>query len=410
MNTLPTGPTKIKRWTFYILHLTPLLCIFSRETTKLCFMVESRNLGSQGPLLIAVLMLFSMWFSMRLGFKSDRGCRKKILILTLVGSIAAIVILSYAANITQHTTKSLLLYFGALGIDCLLGSAGTPVGRAAYFDIWDANNKGYQQKDRLATDTNIASALPWILVCFNKNLFEHFLIPISLLFLSISLLLVVFVFEDLRNKKAKLVAHEIKHAVKTYLHRYALRLMLAFLFYDIAFQFINYLATEFYNLDKLRQDFLLVEGGGIFLGGLIARIGFTYIKSFRSSHKTILVFSFLLFSVFLIPWGRELITGKFSIDNLVLLLFSSVGGVLLALSFGYFSHKVKPNETGLLFGIMESIEIFAEGAISLLFFLGNLKETANSPHIIVTIMLIIIGIGIMLVSKKDKERQTIVKG
>lgn len=161
--------TKIRGIQFYLPHMIPLLCIFARETTKLCFLVESRNLGSQGPLLIALLMLCSMWFSMKLGARSDKDCRKKLLIVTLIGSLAGIATLSCAVYATSHTMTSLLLYFGALGIDCVFGSAGTPIGRAAYFDIWDANNKGYQKKDRLATDTNIASALPWILVCFSSN-------------------------------------------------------------------------------------------------------------------------------------------------------------------------------------------------------------------------------------------------
>lgn len=392
---------------FYLLHVIPLLCIFARETTKLCFIVELRNLGSGGPLSTAILMFIAIYFSMNLGRRSDKDCRRKMLIITLLGSIAGITTLSFAVNATQHTLTSLLLYLGALGIDGVLGSAGTPIGRAAYFDVWDANNRGYQRKDRLATDTNIASAIPWVLICFNKGFFEHMLIPASLISLSLSLLLVMLVFEDLRDKDSRLVSHEIGLAAKKYLRGYALRLMLAFLLYDLAFQFINYLATEFYKLDELRQDFLLVEGAGIFLGSLVARIGFTYTKRFRSSYKSILIFSLALFSVFLMPWIKGLITGEFAIDNAVRLAFSSVGGVVLALSFGYFSHKVTAHETGLLFGIMEGVEILAEGAISLTFFLGNLKQAASNPHIAAVVMLILIGIGVVLISKSDGEENKV---
>ena len=365
-------------------------------------MVELRNLGSEGPLSTALLMFLAIYFSLNLGLRSDKDCRKKFLIITLIGSIAAIITLSFAVYAPQHTGKSLLLYFGALGIDGILGSAGTPIGRAAYFDVWNATNKEYQRKDRLATDTNIFQALPWALVCFNKNFFENLLIPAALASLSLSLLLVILFFKDWRDKDARLVPHELHHAAKKYLHGYALRLMLAFLFYDLAFQFINYLAEEFYDLNALRQDFLLVEGVGIFFGGLVARIAFTYLMNFRSSYKTILVFSLALFAVFLIPWIRELITEKFAIDGIVRLSFASIGGVVLALSFGYFSHKVTPHETGLLFGIMEGVEIFAEGAISLTFFLENLKQLASNPHMPAIIMLILIGIGVVLISKKEQ--------
>ena len=141
--------------------MIPLFCIFARETSKVCFLVQLRNLGSEGPLSIALLMFLAIYFSMDLGIRSDKGCRRKMLIITLIGSIAAIVILSFATYSVQHTTQSFLLYFCALAIDGILGSAGAPIGRAAYFDVWDAKNNGTQSKDRLVTDTNIAQALPW---------------------------------------------------------------------------------------------------------------------------------------------------------------------------------------------------------------------------------------------------------
>ncbi len=383
--------------------MIPLLCIFAREVSKLCFMVKLRNLDSEGPLSIALLMFLAIYFSMNLGLRSDKDCRRKMLIVSLIGSIAALLTLSLASNITQHTTTSLFLYLGALAIDGILGSAGTPIGRAAYFDVWDANNKGYQNKDRLVTDTNIVQALPWVLLCFNISIFEKLLIPAAFLFLFLSLFFVIAVFRDVRDKDARLISNGLKQAAKKYLHGYALKLMIAFLFYDLAFQFINYLAETVYNLNDLRQEFLFVEGAGIFLGGLAARIGFTYTKRFRSSYKSILIFSLLLFSVFLLPWIKELITGEFVIDNVIRMLFSSIGGVILALSFGYFSHKVTAHETGLLFGIMEGIEIFAEGFISLSFFLVNLKEPANNPHIASIIMLSLIGVGVLFILKKENK-------
>ncbi len=312
-------------------------------------------------------------------------------------------ILSFAVNVTQNTTISFILYFSALAIDGIFGSAGTPIGRAAYFDVWAAQHDGYQWKDRLVTDTNIAQALTWILVCLSQSIFEKMLIPISLFALVISLLFGIFMFKDLRDKDDKLVEHEMKEAAKKYLKGYALRLMIAFLFYDLAFQFINYLAEEFYSLDRLRKDFLLVEGSGIFLGSLVARTGFTYVKKFQSSYKTILIFSLALFAIFLTPWLRSFLTGKFILDNVTFLSFSSIGGVVLALSFGYFSHKVRSHETGLLFGIMEGIEIFAEGLISFSFFFGNWKQCASNAHIATFTLLLLIGIGVIFILKKEKK-------
>ena len=150
--------------------------------------------------------------------------------------------------------------------------------------------------------------------------------------------------------------------------------MIAFLFYDLAFQFINYIAEEFYGLNELRQNFLLVEGAGIFLGGSVAKIGFTYVKRFRSSFKTILIFSLALFSVFLIPLDKGTAYGRicdryYNTSFIFFCRWCCVSTIIWI----YLPHKVTPHETGLLFGIMEGIEIFAEGAISLMFFFGNLK-------------------------------------
>ncbi len=128
---------KTSRIKFYLLHTIPLLCILAREATKLCFMVELRNLGHEGPLSTALLMFLAIYFSMNLGLRSDKGCRRKMLIVTLVGSIIAIGVLGIAVNVTQNSIISLLLYLGALGIDGVLGSAGAPIGRAAYFDVCD---------------------------------------------------------------------------------------------------------------------------------------------------------------------------------------------------------------------------------------------------------------------------------
>jgi predicted permease len=80
------------------------------------------------------------------------------------------------------------------------------VGRAAYFDVWDANNKGYQRKDRLVTDTNIATALPWILISLNQNIFDNLLIPISLGSSILCLFFIIFIFRDLRDKDTRLIS------------------------------------------------------------------------------------------------------------------------------------------------------------------------------------------------------------
>ncbi len=388
------------RWLPYII---PLLCIFSRETAKLCFIFKLRNLGVEGSISTAILMFLAMFFSMILGLRSDKDCRRRMLIFTLLGSITSIGILNFAVSVSQNTIVSFFLYFGALVVDGVLGSAGTPIGRAAYFDAWDLNNNNNRKKNRIATDTIIASALPWIVFCLNLSFLEKLLTKSSLFISSIALLLVVFCFRDLRDKDDKLVSHEMNHALKKYLKGYGLRLMIAFLFYDLAFQFFNYLAIEFHSINEIRQDFLLVEGSGILLGSLISRIGFTYTKIFNSTYRIIFIFSLALFVVFFIPWIKGMIAGEFVIGNFVRFMFSFIGGIILSLSFGYFANRVTPHETGLLFGIMESIEIFAEGVISLAFFLGNLSYIANNVHFTILGMLVLIGIGVVLLSNKEKN-------
>src|SRR5690348_6524502 len=115
---------------FAFLYTIPLLCIAARETTKICFMVKLRNLGPDAPLATAFLMLLGIYFSLNLGLKSDKGCRKKMLMVTLIGSIISMSMLSFAEHITQNTMLSFVLYFAAISIDGIFGFAGIPVGRA----------------------------------------------------------------------------------------------------------------------------------------------------------------------------------------------------------------------------------------------------------------------------------------
>ncbi len=76
--------TKIEKLKSFSIHAIPILCIAARETTKICFLVALRNLGNTGPLSTGLLMMLAIYFSMNLGLKSDKGCRKKMLIVHCV--------------------------------------------------------------------------------------------------------------------------------------------------------------------------------------------------------------------------------------------------------------------------------------------------------------------------------------
>lgn len=381
---------------YFVGPALPWLVILSREISKVCFLVKLKGLDNYAASSIALWVCLSVVFSIILALISDKDCRRRTLILTLSGSVAGLVLLMAAAN-----SGNILVYLLAIGVDGVLGAATIPIARAAYCEVWEANTRTYKGKDKLITDTVIAQAFAWILLALNEKIFEEWAVLISLGANFLFLIATIFFFRDRRDEDSRVMHGQIKDLGRKYLHGYAVRLLLSFFILCVAFQFVGYLPITFAALKEIRGEFLLVEGFGVFIGCVVARFAYTYTRRFKSSYQSLLSFTLVLFLTFFIPWLRMHFMGVPIFNGITLLSFASVGGAVLSLTFGYFSHKALPHETGVLYAALEGIMVLAEGVTALFFFLGGPALISSKICISCILPVLLIGLGLLLIIKKE---------
>ncbi len=395
-----------KKFLSLVYILTPLLCIYAGETTKLAFLFELKKTGSEATtsLLNSFLMSLSLASVPWIGLFSDKNCRKKTLICLVLFELAALLLLGKTP-------------FIAVTIQGLIGAAVVAVGRAAYLDIrpYLSNKNNFisaQNNNLLAgmavVETLIVQATAWV--------GDSLLLGLDLVFLSkilfIFSIFLLIIFKDMRDKEKTNSSHEVASAQREYLSGYAWKLLVAFFLYDCAFQTPNYFSESHDNVYKLSRE-INVIGGGILAGCLLAWMVLLFLYHASSLHRLVIqqekmlfrikqclfVCSFALFVVFLFPFLKHKSILHSNVELIHLGIFASIGGIVLALFFIYFTNKVKPHERGFLYGILEEVETLAE-AISPVFVYNFLPKEGltNIPF------LILIGSGLVCI-RRYKERK-----
>lgn len=370
--------------------IIPLVCISCAELLKFCFLISLRDLGENADLYISILLFISVATSAIIGHFSDKYCRKKTLVYTLLFSTFSTIFLFLNRSFFA------LVFSG-------LGAAGlTPVARAAYIDV-----NIYRKKDKVLTETLIAQAFTWAILCWQS----FFLIKKTLLITALIVFLIVIVitilnYKDFRDNEQKKHIHSIKTSKKHFLIGYPLRIMIAFLIYDYAYQLINYWFESYSDISSLKNEFYLVQGSGILTGCLFIRFALSFYNNFKSSYKTILLSSIILISTFLFPFLFHITMHNFlsSLDAIVLLSFSTIGGVVLALIFSYFAHLAEPHESGFLYGLLEGIEIFSEASAGIfLFTYSKFLDKHFIPKSYIFIVLLTLGAIFIFKHPKNKK-------
>jgi len=393
----------------FLYIITPLLCIYAGETTKLSFLFELKTAGQEdSSLLNSLIMSLSLVGVPAIGLFSDKNCRKKTLMCLVLFEIAALFLLEHSQ-------------FVASALQGLIGAAVVAVSRAAYLDVRPVVTNIISrnsvripaQDDSLlagiaVVETVIVQAAAWT---FHSFFTELDLVLISKVLFACLIILLVF-FNDLRDWESETSDHEIKSARKEYLSGYAWQLLVAFFLYDCAFQTPNYFSEAYYDTSKLSTE-IDVVGGGIFAGCFAVWVVLLSIYYFRSIRhlitrkekmmyrirKGVFFSSLALFVVFLFPFAKYRSLFHSKIEFIDLFIFTFIGGIVLALIFVYFTNRVKPHERGFLYGILEEVETLAE-AISPVFVYTFLPAGAltNIPF------LILIGSGLLCIRKfKDKK-------
>ena len=358
----------------------PLVAIFAKEISKLCYLVRLHDAGDMLNLLAPTWLGLMIIFSIVIGLISDNYCRQKTLIFTLLASVASLILLLQGR------------FWLAVIVDGIF-SAVTPVARAAYTDI-------HAQKDRISvlSDTFMAQALPWALLCFDSRVFNNHLFPVAFVVFFVALFLMIFVFRDLRDKDAKKKLNHFHVAVKKYLKGYSLRLLVAFLFFNMAFQLTNYYTENYAHRDQLQIVLLMVEGVGIFAGCLFVKVA-----HLRASFKSLI----LVFSAGLLIFAFSALTALFTeqreLSLYKFLVFAFVGGVSLPLIYGYYSKRVRAHDEGMLYGLLEGVQILAEALIPLFILADALLIPHETQVLTATPFLILIGLGLLLILKKERK-------
>lgn len=404
---------RIRRIFLNIVYVfTPLLCIFAGETTKLAFLFELKNGGvTDASFLHSLIMSLSLVGIPILGLFSDKNCRKKTLTCLVLFELSALFLLSRSQ-------------FVAATIQGLIGAGIVAVSRAAYLDvrpfithvISKNNLKISDQDDSLLSgiavvETIIIQAIAWT---FHSFFAESNLIIISESLFIFSIFMLI-IFTDLRDRDARLCKHEISLAKKEYLRGYSWQLLVAFFLYDCAFQTPNYFSEANYNTSKLSQEIDII-GCGIFIGCIAVWLILLSIYHVQSMHhlvtmkekmmfrirKSLFYASILLFSVFLFPFIKWRSLFHSNVGFAVIFFFACIGGVILALIFVYFTNKVKAHERGLLYGILEEVEILAEAIVPIFVYNFLAKGSlTNIPFII------LIGVGLLCIRKYNGNKTVV---
>lgn len=393
----------------FLYIITPLLCIYAGETTKLSFLFELKTAGQEdSSLLNSLIMSLSLIGVPIIGLFSDKNCRKKTLICLVIFEIAALFLLEHSQ-------------FVASALHGLIGAAVVAISRAAYLDVRPVVTNIISrnsvripaQDDSLlagiaVVETVIVQAAAW---SFHSFFTDLDLVLISKSLFAFLILLLIF-FNDLRDLEAETSTHEIKSARKEYLSGYAWQLLVAFFLYDCAFQTLNYFSEVYYSTSNLSTE-INVVGGGIFAGCFAVWIALLSVYHFKSIQhlitkkekimhrirKGLFLFSMFYFFMFLIPFMQYKSLFKSKVDMPVLFAYSIIGGILLALIFVYFTNQVKAHERGFLYGILEEVETLAE-AIAPIFIYNFLpKGLLNNISFI-----ILIGSGLICIMKYKKQK------
>lgn len=393
----------------FIYILTPLICIYAGETTKLAFLFELKNSEvGESSFLNTFIMSLSLVGVPAIGLFSDKNCRKKTLMCLVFFELAALFLLTQSQ-------------FIAATIQGLIGAGVVAVSRAAYLDMRPFITN-IISKNRIEIATQDDSLLAGIAVVETVLIqaaawtFHSFFSEIDLILicklLFAFLVLMLFIFNDLRDIDTEISDHEISSAKKEYLRGYSWQLLVAFFLYDCAFQTPNYFSEAHYDIKNLSKE-IDVVGSGVFIGCIVVWIVLLIIYHFRSMRhlitkkeklmfrirKSLFYASAALFAVFLFPFAKYKSLFHSNVEYLNLFFFTFIGGIVLALIFVYFTNRVKAHERGFLYGILEEVETLAE-AIAPIFVFNFLGEGSltNIPFII------LIGAGLICIRKYNGSK------
>lgn len=314
----------------------PLISIITWQASRIFFFFKLKEVPYNVNKILLLWFFLQIIFSVILGMISDKFCRKKVLNITVLGSLISVILLDYK------------FYFIAVIINGVFGNI-LPIALASYSDVHVFHNKEANFFDAFIVKSCVIIAL-----AMNYKIYYEYLLPIIIIISLANLFLVTFFFKDFRDKKPQKYVKSVLSLVKK---------IKTFKFYG-GFLIIFFLSTAWFALqfhnesfmqnEEIRMDFFLILGVAMFTGGLIARI-FNF-----DSDDCLFFIVFFVFLTFLFNGFISSMLGDKHIIDDIFLQFSILSGIAFPLFFMSIMKKTTVHQHGTAFGLVDSIIIFSE--------------------------------------------------
>jgi MFS family permease len=317
--------------------IAPLIAIVVNESTKIYFfsVINSKNFDDSLDNLLLLWIGLQICFTVIFGKISDRYCRKKVLLITILASISSILLLRFDSLVV------------AIIISGIFGNV-LPIAIAGYCDV-------HVTRGRTPNIFNALLVLPisWIILSVSPTIYDDYLFQSSLIIAIVAAIFVILFFKDIRDKIEK------KKAVKKKVFKYNFfvlfgNLAMAYLLLNICWYFLLYYYEAVLSHSDLRKYFFLIVGVSFFFGVLS-------VKSFKFKPENT-IFPAIVFGFFIILFDALMV--NFNITKAVSadLFFQHTFfmGIVQPLIYSYFGKRVSLHKQGITYGFLDSVNSSSE--------------------------------------------------
>ncbi len=390
-------PGRISKWRSLAV---PLAALGFKEAAKLQFLVRIPDFTDHIELVGGTWLAIIFVFSTLAGVLSDHKWlgnthpRKLVLCVTLGGTVLGGVLLSLG------------FLWPAIIVDGTLGNV-TPVARAAYVDgrLRHRNSNRHKarrhrsQKLLVIVETQLAQCAAWLIICSSTVLLFNWISWISVLGNVVLLSLAVGLFRDRHDTDS---LSTLRHTFKTiwkFSSSSFLRLAAAYLLLELGFQLFPYYFEGHKSGAGFQQfNWFLFVGAAT---GLIVQVVYRFSDYVRTVHLvalgSLVPMAFYLF-------GDRILGIPNDVSWMAYLLLPFLSGISWPATYAAFAEKAEIHETGLVFGVMESLSSLAE-LVAPFFILGIVHGAKLDPMPFILIFggALLLTAGCRLVVRPERE-------
>jgi MFS family permease len=297
--------------------------------------LNSKNSNASFQKLLIFWLVLQIVFTIILGKISDRYCRKKVLLITLVASVISIILLRFD------------FFVIAIIINGIIANI-LPVTIAAYCDV-------HVKRGRTPNIFNAILFVPisWIILAVNPTIYDYYLFQSSLIVGIVAFIFVTLFFKDIKDKAANIKVIKKKLLKYNFFVLFG-NLAMTYLLINICWHFLLYYSDALVLYSNLHKYFFLIVGLPFFFGVLS-------VKLFKlKPEKTI--FPAVIFGFFIILFDALMV--NFNITRAVsadlFLQHTFFVGIVQPLIYSYFGKRVSIHQQGVTYGVLDSVNSSGE--------------------------------------------------